>query len=263
MAINPGAEFRIVASPTQAQLRHLLYLAEQDNGSVLTAGARSPGVSDERSKRDSERAVEAIQTQAMIQAARLADPEYQAMSARINADLDDMDERSVIALQEIEYALTDLNLRREQMREEAYRDGQDRAIFMAEDGSAAFYEDGTQVDENTFLQIRGDLAGKPSIEAFRDLQRREDELTAHRDKIHAGMEAGDELREEIANGEIPCDEAERRAQDILESRAGVLDAAEEALLNVRGDAQAPGHTTAPAERVDAAPAALPTFGQSP
>lgn len=226
-----GREFRNHASPTEDQLRHLLYLAEQDNGSVLTAGAKSPGAAGHDRRKDAERTAEFEQ----MQLARLADPEYQAMSARINSDLDAMDEQSIIMLQEIEYALAELSDKRAKMLEEAYRDDQGLAMFIAEDGSAAYYEDGSQVDDETFIQVRDKLEDGPTHEKFLALGEREDALNESRDRIHEGMDAGNDLREDLATGAISQEEAEHRAQEIASAQTDALNATEEAIFAARGE----------------------------
>lgn len=210
MTLRPGEEFRSVAAPSQELLRKLAYLAAQDTDSVLTGGVRS--IRDTFRSADSRKA--ATGAEILLQLTRLADPAYQAASQRINEKLDRMDEASVIALQDIERELRALRREREKMMEQAYRDEQGRRIFMTGDGSAAYYEDGTQVDDETFALIRERLQGKPTWESWQDLFKRGDELTAERDEIHRHDAARGQLRDDLAQGRISLEEAERRELEI-------------------------------------------------
>lgn len=258
MTVRPGEEFRNIATPSQELLRRLAYLATQDSESVLTGGIRS--IRDAFRSADSRHATASAEF--LLQLTRLADPAYQAMSTRINEKLDRMDEASVIALQDIERELLKLRREREKMLEQAYRDEQGRPIFMTDDGSAAYYEDGARVEDDTFGQIKDRLRGKPTWEQFQEFERREAELAADRGVIHEHDAERERLRDDLAAGRITKEEAERREREIEEAMperlranykpattdAGpntALSAEEEAALNIRG-APAPGDPQHPA-----------------
>lgn len=211
MSLSPGEEFRIRATPSPELLRKLAYLAAQDNDSVLTAGARSTGTAHARS------ADKAIKAADALMMARLADPAYQALSAQINADLDLMDEASVRALQEIEEELAELRRVRERMLEQAYRDEQGRRIFMTEDGTAAYYEDGTKVTDGDLERHREQLRGRPTWEEMQRFDRRQEELSAERDQIHRYDAERERLRDDLREGKIPQEEAVRREKEIEEA----------------------------------------------
>jgi hypothetical protein len=190
--------------------RKLAYLAAQDNDSVLTGNVRSPRTAHGSSSDKAAKTADALMM------ARLADPAYQAMSARINDNLGRMDVASVHALQEIEEELTKLRREREQMLDKAYRDEQGRAIFMTKDGTAAYYEDGTKLEDDEFARHRGRLPGHTSWDAWQANQQEEDALKAERDLIHRHEAAREELREAVAQGSISKEEAEQREHDLEE-----------------------------------------------
>lgn len=213
MDISPGEEFRIKATPSPELLRRLAYLAEQDNGSVLTGGIKSANGSSRNSEGEkARRAADALRL------ARLADPAYQAFSQRINTELDLMDEASVHALQEIEQELAELQREREKMLAQAYRDEEGNAIFMAEDESAAYYDDGRQVDGEKFGRIKAQVRGTTKWDTLQDFSRRREALYAEREQVHAFQAKidtdGGELREDLAKGNISKEEAEREKQEI-------------------------------------------------
>lgn len=257
--ISIGNDFRAVATPSQEQLRHLLYLAEQDNDSVLTVGVRAVGASGQEGKKDRDAAADALETQVTIQTARLADPAYQEMSARMNDELDQLDERSVSVLQQIEEALSDLRREREELLTRVYRDEHGRPIAMTEDGTAAYYvdEEGGRVDDETFLSIREDLEGGSTYEQFVRITESEQEFYARRDAIHEGMEAGDQLREDLAEGAISPEEAEQKIREIRESQDVALSAAEEAIFEARDDAITPDAAASEPAAATIIPAATP------
>lgn len=213
MSLGPGEEFRSVAAPSQELLRKLAYLATQDNDSVLTGGIRS--IRDTFRGADSRKA--ATSTEILLQLTRLADPAYQAASARITEKLDRMDESSVIALQDIEQELRALRREREKMLEQAYRDEQGRRIFMTKDGSAAYYEDGTMLDDDEFALHREQLESGPRWEEWQDMHKRDTDLLTERDLIHRHEAACQELRDALAEGSISQEEAERRERELEEA----------------------------------------------
>ena len=261
MTIDPGEEFKVRATPSPELLRKLAYLAAQGNDSVLTGGAKSPRTAY-RSPAD-----KVASTADAVMLARLADPAYQALSARINDNLDFMDEASVHALQEIEEELAELRHERARMLEQAYRDDQGQRIFMTADGSAAYYEDGTRVAEDEFTQHKEHLRGKPTWDEWQQSHRREEELNAEREDIHQHDGEREKLREDLAEGKISKEEAERRERELEQSQPdrvrsnyqvrsghktgnGVtvdteLSAEEQALLNVRGTRTQEGEAATP------------------
>lgn len=229
MTISLGEEFNNIAMPGQELLRKLVYLATQDNDSVLTGGAKSP-----RSPY-SAHGDKAARTADALMMARLSDAAYQALSARIENKLIAMDEASVRALQEIEEELTDLRREREQMLEEAYRDEQGRRIFMTNDGSTAYYEDRTKLHDHEFQQHREHLRGKPTWDQFQALEEREHNLSAERDGIHEHDAQREQLRDDLATGRISKEEAERRERELEESQPDRLQRAYEAGLVQRSE----------------------------
>lgn len=253
MTLNPGEEFRLKATPDQALLLKLAHLANIGSGAVLTSGA------GERIGNASSFRAAAERTFEMIRMARLAGPDYQAMSARINGDLERMDENAVDVLQKIEHALTELRLKRERLQEQAYRDENGRPIAMTQDGTAAYYVDdaGGRVDDETFHQIEEYLVGKPPVEEFADVGRQEDELETLRADIQTEMANGDRLREELAAGAISKEEAEQRAGEIQDAMSSTLSATEAALLGVRDDGAAAGVAAPDLAAEDAMPVIAP------
>jgi hypothetical protein len=211
VSLSPGEEFKIKATPSQELLRKLAYLAAQDSDAVLTGGLR-PGNAAHRHTDSAGR-----RTDAALQMARLADPAYQAVSERINDNLGRMDEASVTALQEIEEALATLRRERERMLEQAYRDEHSRLVFMTEDGTGAYYEDGTKVADDEFAQISEDLRGRPTWEQWQESLRKEEELAAERDLIHQHDAEREQLREDLAEGRISKEEAEQRERELEEA----------------------------------------------
>jgi hypothetical protein len=209
VADNPGEEFRIKATPGPELARKLVYLAAQENDSVLTA--QKPGHSSGRGA-DADR-----KSRAEMMLARLADPAYQAMSQRINEKLDQMDGASVLALQEIEEGLTALRRERQRMLEQAYRDEQGRLIFMTKDGAAAYYEDGTRLEDGEFARHEDQLQGKPTWDELQANRQGEDALMAERDLIHQHEAAREELREAVTQGSISKEEAEQRERELEEA----------------------------------------------
>ena len=209
MTLNHGEEFKIKATPSPELARKLVYLAAQDNDSVLT-GLKSTqnghrgGEADRKSRE-------------ALQLARLADPGYQALSATINGKLDAMDEGSVHALQEIEQELTELRKAREKMLEQAYRDEQGRRIFMTKDESAAYYEDGSTLEDDEFAQVKHRLRGKPTWEDLQGTFEQEDALEAERGQIHKHDAERQGLRDDLAEGAISEEEATEREQEIEQS----------------------------------------------
>jgi hypothetical protein len=216
MTIDLGEEFKVKATPSPELQRKLAYLAAQDNDSVLTGGFKASTAGHRGS--DSDKARKRADA---LMLARLADPEYQAVSQRINNNLDLMDEASVHALQEIEQELLELRRERERMLAQAYRDEDGNAIFIAEDESAAFYEDGEQVDDEKFARIKDELRGRTTWDGLQRSHREEDDLVADRDRVHAfqaeSQSKGDKLREDLAQGAISQDEAEQREREIEDS----------------------------------------------
>lgn len=253
MTISPGEEFKAVATPGPEFWLRLAYLEVYGYGGVLTPFSKDGGPAANR------RASSAGSIAEMIRMARLADPDYQAMSVRINGDLDRMDENAVSVLQKIEHALIDLRLKRERLLEQTYRDENGRPIAMTTDGAAAFYVDepGGRVDDETFEQIREYLVGRPPMDEFLDVQRQKEELDTLRGDIQAGMSEGERLRDDLAAGSISAEDAERRSQEIHESMAGTLSAAEAALLGVRDDFSASGADAPDLAVEDAVPLVAP------
>jgi hypothetical protein len=212
LAVNPGEEFNLQATPSQELLRKLAYLAAQDNDSVLTGSARGRSGT---AARDSD--TKAQRTDMLLQMARLADPSYQALSAQINANLDLMDTASVHALQEIEGELRALREQRERMLEQAYRDDAGNAIFMRADETGAYYQDGTQLADEDFAEIRPHLEDRPTWDEFQDTFHQEQAFEAERDEIHRHDAQREELREDLAAGRISKEEAREREQELEES----------------------------------------------
>lgn len=148
---------------------------------------------------------------------RLTDPAYQALSATINSELDLMDQASVQALQDIEQELQEIRKAREKMLEQAYLDEQGRRIFMTGDESAAYCEDGSQLEADEFAQVKERLRGKPTWDDFDAFDKREAELSAERDQIHRHDAERQQLREDLAKGAISGEEAKQREKEIAEA----------------------------------------------
>ncbi len=214
MTIEAGAIFRLAASPDPEVQRILAYLATIDSGSVLTDGFRRATTNYGGTTTVDTVDVVLI----MLQSVRLADPAYQAAAAQISTDIDIMDEASVQALQEIEEELRRQQRDRVRMRELAYRNEQGRFIFMTEDGTAAYYEDGMRLAEEDFVPVKQQLHATTKWDAWRASAAMNDRLLAEREQIHLHETARDQLRDDLAKGAISKDEAERRAQEIVESQ---------------------------------------------
>jgi hypothetical protein len=155
-----------------------------------------------------------IATELLLRMSRLADPAYQAMSARITEKLDHMDEASVIALQEIEEEIREIARERERLRERAYRDERGRRMFMTEDESAAYYEDGSRLGDDKLAIHKERLRGHTSWKEWERLGSRRQDLEIERDQIHAHDTERDRLREDLAEGRIPTEQAEQRERAI-------------------------------------------------
>jgi hypothetical protein len=212
MTANAGDEFRATATPGPELLRRLLYLAQIGSQAVLPRGftvrtafmGADAGASNPIA-------------QAMLRAARLADPAYQEMSARITGKLTRMDEASVIALQEIEQELQDLAREREQMRERAFRDERGRLMFMTEDESAAYFEDGSRVGDDDFATYRERLRGRTTWEQREADRRRVEALDEERRRIHRHDANRQQLQDDLASGSISYEEAAQREREIEEA----------------------------------------------
>jgi hypothetical protein len=228
MSLTSGDEFRAAATPTQELLLKLQALADAGGGAVMTA-AESRATADRR--------VAGERTADLVRMARLAEPAYQAMSMRIDEDLDRMDERAVDSLQKIEHALIELRLQRQRLLERTYKDESGRPIAITRDGSAAYYVDdaGGRVEEDMFLQIREKLAGMPVVEEFESIDDKVAALNAAREKIHDAQQQGGFLRDDLAAGDVSAEDAGRRSAEIQGSMTTALDEAEAALLGARGD----------------------------
>jgi hypothetical protein len=212
MVANAGDEFRASATPGPELRRLLVYLAEIGSRAVLPRGftARTAFASADAG------ANSAI-TQAMLRAARLADPAYQEMSTRITGKLTKMDEASVAALQDIEREMQELARERERLRERAYRDERGWGIFMTEDESAAYYEDGSRVADDEFTVLRDALRGKTTREQWQAHRRRWEALDEERAQIHRQDEERADLREQLRSGALSQQDAEQREREIEES----------------------------------------------
>ena len=218
--LNPGEEFRLVATPSAEAARKLVYLAETGSDAVIsghTQQRRSAGADRDNRASDNLQNMSQMLAEQRLRAARLEDPGYQALSQRIGEDFDKLDEASVLALQQIEDELAELRLQEAELREQAYRDEHGRLIFGNDDLSAAFYEDGERLADEDFAEIKDRLEGRSTFGAFQSLQREGAELTAERDAIHAGEADRKRLREDLESGAVSEDEALAREQEILDA----------------------------------------------
>lgn len=132
MIINPGEEFRNVATPSREVLRKLVYLAEIGSDSVLSghAGQREAFAAG-RGKRPSD-ALHKI-TQILEQ-----QRQHEQRTAEINSRLDALDRASARALREAEERL-------DRIRRDANRTIDGRIVFMDDDGTI-YDEHGSNVD---------------------------------------------------------------------------------------------------------------------
>jgi hypothetical protein len=212
MVANAGDEFRATATPSQELLSRLAYLAQIGSRSVMPRGFTA-----KTAFMGADAGANSTLTQAMLRAARLADPAYQEMSARITGKLTRMDEASVAALQGIEQEVQEIARERDRMRERAFRDEQGRLMLMTEDESGAYYEDGNRVADDDFAVLRDALRGRTRWNEWEDLGRRRRELDTERGQIHTHDTQRNQLREDLAAGRIPKEEAEVRERTIEES----------------------------------------------
>jgi len=118
------------------------------------------------------------------------------------------------------------------MLEQAYRDEQGRAIFMAKDGTAAYYEDGTKVADDEFATLKDKLKDKPNWDEWEAKGQRRDELLKERDLIHQHEAACEDLREAVTQGSISKEEAERREGELEEA---LPDRVREHFRSLRGE----------------------------
>jgi hypothetical protein len=224
MTLTSGDEFSKAATPDQALLLKLAALADAGSGSVLIPATENGGAPSRRT---------ATANTGADMMRFIAQQQHEDFVRRINEQFDRMDEANVRALQNIEEELAILRRERAKMREQAYHDEEGRAIFMKEDESAAFYEDGTQLDDETFASIKERLIGKPTKEAWDDFTFREDALLATADQIHVRQSEQDRVRADVAAGRISDDEAARRFQALDEQPAS----GEFAMANIRRDSK--------------------------
>lgn len=208
MSLQPGEEFRIVATPSQELLRKLTYLAAVGSESVLTVAGL--GGNDAASDR------KAAKADGVADIAQLIDQQRarQRQIEQINETIDRMDEASVTALQEIEEELLAIRRDLDRMREEAYHDEQGNMILVNEAGTAAFYEDGTQLPDEEFEAIKELLRGRPTSDTYDASIEARDALLAERDLIHEHDALREQVREELSNGVITPEEAEERLADL-------------------------------------------------
>jgi hypothetical protein len=205
MSVDDGNVFKNGATASQAVLLQLQFLESAGSGAVSTPVTENGGAP---SRRTATADAVADVMQVLIQ------QQHEEQIRLINQQLDRMDEASVRALQEIEDGLAAVRRERAKMREQAYHDEQGRAIFMKADASAAFYEDGTQLDDETFDATKDRLTGKPTWEALQSSLELEDALIDERNAIHTNDALREQLREDVAAGKISPADADQRLTEI-------------------------------------------------
>lgn len=207
MSLRIGEEFASHSGSAE-WWRKRRYLDEIGSDAVLTNGAGDRADTASSGRRvASTSAMDLLQ---MLEQQRQREEQIQ----QINENFDAMDRASVEALQQIEEELLALRLEREQMLERAFRDERGRAIFMTEDESAAYYEDGTQLGDDEFRALRERLRGKPTWEQLQAQIKKENDLLAERGAIHTLQDERDQVREDLATGAISPAQAQIREQEI-------------------------------------------------
>ncbi|MBN8995373.1 MAG: hypothetical protein J0H94_09110 [Rhizobiales bacterium] len=204
MSVDDGDVFKSSATAGQKLLLQLEFLAQAGSASVLTPATEN-GAPSRRTATAS--AVADTVMQLIVQ------QQHEEQIRLINERLDRMDEASVRALQDIEDELAEVRRERTKMREQAYHDEQGRAIFMKADASAAFYEDGTQLDDETFGAVKDRLTGKPTWDDLQNNFGKENDLLTAADQIHAHDATRNQIREDLAAGRISDEEAVNRLRE--------------------------------------------------
>ena len=265
---SAGSDFRIVATPTQEQMRRLLYLAEQDNGSVLAPGSRDGRTASGQSRR-ADRVMDDITAVMSINEATEA--VRQATAARINHDLDIADEAAARALDEIREQLAENAARRQEILDRAYRDETGRALFLSEDGESVYDENGNLLssEEVAVLPIE-ELKSRASWEDFDAHNKREEELQAEIERVEAGIEHRQQIRDRVADGELSLEELEALEFEIDATIAPSMQTHVEAVKAESGDPPPTEAEDAPKPAEDTADAdtphhvagiSLPEFGR--
>lgn len=153
MALSPGEEFRIMATPSQALLRKLNHLAQQGNDSVLTGSVKSAQnfQARDRAAKDDDGVLQTVQMFAAQERLR-----------ELNDRLDALDRASTKALREAQENL-------EEVRRTANRTRDGRLAFADEDGKI-YDEDGNVVssDEIDPAYWKSDGPTRDEFRAARD-----------------------------------------------------------------------------------------------
>ena len=205
MNLSTGDEFRAAATPSQELLLKLAALADAGSGAVLSAATQDDGNPVRRAGTTD------LFTDIMH---LLAEQQREELMRALDDQLDRMDEASVRALQDIEDQLSALRRAREKMIEQAYHDEQGRAIFMKADESAAFYEDGAQLDDELFAAIKDQLRGRVTWDDVQANSDAQNALAQERELIHQADADRARLREDLAAGRITPDDAAQRLNEL-------------------------------------------------
>lgn len=228
-----GSEFRLHAIPTQEQMRRLLYLAEQDNGSVLAPGARD-GRTGGGHSRGADRAMDDIT--AVMSLNEATEAVTRAAISRINHDLDIADEAAARTLEEIRRQLAENAARRQEALDNAYRDESGRALFLSEDGESVYDEYGNLLspEEAAALPI-DELKNHTSWDAFGAYDKRSEELLAEAERVEDGIDRRQEIRDRVAGGQLSLEELEALELEIDATIAPSMQTNLEAVRAERGD----------------------------
>ena len=165
MALNPGEEFNIKATPSQELLRKLAYLARQDNDSVLTGGMRAGqrvGGADQKSAR-ADRFFETLQFIQRQEQIRL-----------LNERLNELDGASLEALRTADERL-------EEIRRTANRTRDGRLAFEDRDGKIRD-ENGKEIGREQIDQAQW-KSEAPRYEIFREAMDQHREAREYREKV--------------------------------------------------------------------------------
>lgn len=250
-----GSEFRLCALPTQEQMRRLLHLAEQDNGSVLAPGARD-GRTGGGHSRGADRAMDDIT--AVMSLNEATEAVRRATIARINHDLDIADEAAARTLHEIRQQLAENAALRQEMLDRAYRDETGRALFLSEDGESVYDEHGNLLSPEEVAALPIDeLKSGPAWEDFDARNKREEELLAEAERVEEGIEHRQEIRDRVAGGELSLEELEALELEIDATIAPSMQPHLEAVSAERGDPLPVAAEDAPQPAEDTADADTP------
>lgn len=181
MTLSPGNEFNASATPSQALLRRLAYLAAQGNGSVMTRGVR-PGT-DEDSRNGDRRSEESLARELF----------RQQQTRLIHDRLDALDRASAEALRKA-------NERMEEIRRNANRAKDGRLVFMDEDDGRIYDEQDREVSYEDVDHEKWNPRGTTRRE-FQEQGRKVDEAREYRRRVHEqrGRLDNDPSDDDLAN----------------------------------------------------------------